>query len=104
MKLADIEVQDTLNYFINVRNNATDVLNGKAEQGIGESYISYNRRKRMADIAIRAIKNAMRKKVVPLKTLSFIGLCPECKLELCIDDEDLHFCPRCGQALKVGDE
>jgi rubrerythrin len=42
-----------------------------------------------------------RKKIVPNKKIPGIGKCPTCKTELCMDDENLHFCPTCGQALQT---
>ncbi len=36
----------------------------------------------------------------PDKRIPGIGRCQICKTELCIDDENLYFCPTCGQRLK----
>ncbi len=41
------------------------------------------------------------KAVLPNKKIPSIGKCPICKTELCTDDESLHYCPTCGQALTV---
>lgn len=40
-------------------------------------------------------------KVIPNKRIPGLCKCPVCKTELCNDDEDLHYCPTCGQALRV---
>lgn len=38
----------------------------------------------------------------PDKRIAGIGKCQVCNTELCIDDADLCFCPKCGQKLKEG--
>lgn len=51
-------------------------------------------------IAIKAMEKLVPQKPIPNKRIPGIGRCPVCKTELCIDDEDLGYCPTCGQALK----
>ena len=36
----------------------------------------------------------------PLKRIPQIGKCQRCKQELIIDDDELHYCPKCGQKVK----
>lgn len=55
-------------------------------------------------LAIVALEKQIPKKPVLHKSIDFLGKCPVCKQELCIDDEQLHFCPKCGQALGWGSE
>lgn len=38
----------------------------------------------------------------PNKKIPGLGKCAVCKTELCIDDENLNYCPTCGQRLKAG--
>ena len=40
---------------------------------------------------------------ISAKRIPGIGKCAICKTKLCIDDEELFFCPTCGQRLKRGD-
>jgi formate dehydrogenase maturation protein FdhE len=51
-------------------------------------------------MAINALKKQIPGKVKPTK-IEGLGKCPVCKTDLCIDDNDLHYCPTCGQALKL---
>lgn len=52
------------------------------------------------DIAISALEKQIPKEPKPNKRIPGIGKCQICKTELYIDDEDLHYCPTCGQRLK----
>jgi hypothetical protein len=46
-----------------------------------------------------ALEKQMPVKVKPNKRIPGICKCPICKTELC-EDEDLNYCPTCGQRLK----
>lgn len=54
------------------------------------------------DKAIIAIQRDNPKPPKPNKRIPGIGKCQICKTELCIDDDELFFCPTCGQRLKKG--
>lgn len=41
------------------------------------------------------------KPVIPNKRIPELCKCPICKTELCRDDEELRYCPTCGEALQV---
>jgi len=53
------------------------------------------------DLAIKALEKQILKKPIRNKRIKEIGKCPICKTELYIYDEDLHYCPTCGQALTL---
>lgn len=55
-------------------------------------------------VAMRALEKQIPQKVIQNKRCKELGKCPICNTELCIDDEDLHYCPTCGQALEVKNE
>ncbi len=49
----------------------------------------------LADLAERATPAALAPSEYP-----GIGNCPACAFTLALDDNDLHFCPSCGQAIE----
>lgn len=53
-----------------------------------------------SNLIIDALEKQIPKEPKPNKRIPGIGKCQICKTELCIDDEDLHYCPTCGQRLK----
>lgn len=50
--------------------------------------------------ALEALEKQWPRTVIINSRIPEIGKCPICKTDLCIDDEDLNFCPTCGQALE----
>lgn len=40
---------------------------------------------------------------IPNKRIPVFGKCQVCKTELCLDDDELYFCPKCGQRLKAAE-
>lgn len=53
------------------------------------------------DVALNALRKQNPQRVIPIKRIPKLCKCPVCKTELCRDDEDLHYCPACGQALQI---
>lgn len=53
------------------------------------------------DRMVAAEEKQKPQKVIPNKRIPDLCKCPICKTELCSDDELLHYCPTCGQALQV---
>jgi hypothetical protein len=64
--------------------------------GLGEREYETIEFKEVVDLLEKQIP----KEAKPNKRIPGIGKCQICKTELCIDDEDLHYCPTCGQRLK----
>jgi hypothetical protein len=53
-----------------------------------------------ASTVLVALEKQIPKPPKPNTRIPGIGKCQICKTELCIDDDDLHYCPTCGQRLK----
>lgn len=51
-----------------------------------------------------AIERAAPKTIKPYRKIPGLGKCPVCKIDLCMDDDDLHYCPKCGQHLIVPEQ
>lgn len=64
--------------------------------GLGEREYETIEFKEVVDLLEKQIP----KEPKPNKRIPGIGKCQICKTELYIDDEDLHYCPTCGQRLK----
>ncbi|SFH34535.1 hypothetical protein SAMN05660649_04838 [Desulfotomaculum arcticum] len=52
-------------------------------------------------IAVAAMEKQTPNPVIPNKRIAELCKCPICKTELCRDDNDLNYCPTCGQALEL---
>lgn len=59
------------------------------------------KREKALKMAIEALEKQDKKHVEPHKRIRDLCKCPVCKTELCWDDEQLHYCPTCGQALAL---
>lgn len=69
----------------------------RAENGVGYCK-GKSGLKKAIELVIVALKREIPKALIPDKKIPEIGKCPNCKTELCFDN-DLHFCPTCGQAV-----
>lgn len=56
------------------------------------------------ELAIQALAKQLPRKPIKHWRIPEIGKCSICKTELCIDDNDLYYCPTCGQKLQEVEE
>lgn len=90
------EVQKAVEYFKDAVEESDEIIDECSE----ELKAQLTEQKGHFLVALAVMKKQMPMEVLPTR-IKEICRCPECRTELCKDDRFLHYCPTCGQALKL---
>ena len=96
-EIIELELKLAIEYFEDVIKESDEII----EECSDALKIELTEQKGHFVVAVAAMEKQIPRTVIPNKRIPDLCKCPICKTKLCGDDENLHYCPTCGQALQV---